>query len=130
MKKPKINIIIVKEDTGYSASASIENNFIGTEGKTFDELKANILVAVNLAFEEKGFVYSIDEIKYSYDLESFFDFYKVINAKELSKRIGMNQSLLAQYIKGNKKPSVVQTKRILAGVQQIGKELTEVRFRL
>jgi hypothetical protein len=42
----------------------------------------------------------------------------------------MNQSLLAQYIKGIKKPSVIQTKRILRGVHQIGRELTEVRFLL
>jgi hypothetical protein len=33
----------------------------------------------------------------------------------------MNQSLLAQYIKGIKKPSDAQTKRILNGVQQIGR---------
>jgi len=42
----------------------------------------------------------------------------------------MNQSLLAQYIKGIKKPSTHQTKRILEGVQQIGRELSEVRFLL
>ncbi|MDO9340834.1 MAG: hypothetical protein Q7T72_09975 [Bacteroidales bacterium] len=130
MKKPKINITVVKEDTGYSANTLVENNFIATEGNTFEELKANILEAVNLAFEGKGFIYNINEIKFSYDLESFFDFYKVINAKALSERIGMNQSLLAQYIKGNKKPSVSQTKRILQGVQQIGRELSEVRFLL
>lgn len=130
MKKPKVNITVVKEDTGYSASTLLDNNFIATEGNTFEELKSNILEAVNLSFEEKGFVYKIEEIKFSYDLESFFDFYKVINAKALSERIGMNQSLLAQYIKGNKKPSITQTKRILKGVHQIGKELSEVNFSL
>ncbi|MGA2406632.1 MAG: hypothetical protein ABSF81_07775 [Bacteroidales bacterium] len=128
MKKSKINITVVKEDTGYSASSLIGNDFIASEGNTFEELKTNILEAVNLSFEEKGFVYNIEEIKFSYDLESFFDFYKVINAKALSERIGMNQSLLAQYIKGIKKPSTIQTKRILLGVQQIGRELSEVRF--
>ena len=40
----------------------------------------------------------------------------------------MNQSLLAQYIKGNKKPSPNQIRRILKGVQQIGKELVDVKF--
>jgi hypothetical protein len=130
MKKTKIVITVIKEDTGYSANTTVDNNFIATDGNTFDELKSNILEAVNLAFEEKGFVYEIDEIKFSYDLESFFDFYKVINAKALSERIGMNQSLLAQYIKGKKRPSVIQTKRILQGVQQIGKELSEVSFLL
>ena len=130
MKKQKIKITVVKEDTGYSANTLVNGNFIGTEAETFEELNTMVLEAVNLAFEEKGFVYTFEEIQFEYDLESFFDFYKVINAKALSQRIGMNQSLLAQYIKGIKKPSVIQTKRILRGVQQIGRELTEVQFLL
>jgi hypothetical protein len=130
MKKPKIKMTVVKEDIGYSAHTKVADDFIGTQGDNFDELKTMILDAVNLSFEDKGFVYTIDEIEFIYDLESFFDFYKVINAKALSERIGMNQSLLAQYIKGIKKPSASQTKRILQGVQQIGRELSEVRFLL
>ena len=130
MNKPKIKIEVTKEDTGYSGTALINNSFIATEAETFDELKTMILEAVNLTFEGDGFVYKIDEIEFEFDLESFFSFYKVINAKALSERIGMNQSLLAQYIKGIKKPSANQTKRILQGVQQIGKELSEVRFLL
>ena len=128
MKKPKINMTIIKEDIGYSAHASVRDRFLATDGNTFEELKENIVEAVNLAFEDEGFSYVIDEIKLSYDLESFFDFYKVINAKVLSERIGMNQSLLAQYIRGIKKPSPTQTKRIVEGVRQIGKELAEVSF--
>lgn len=130
MKKSKIKVTITKEDVGYSANTLLNDNFIATEAETFEELKANILEAVNLTFEDKAVVYSINDIQFEYDLESFFDFYKVINAKALSERIGMNQSLLAQYIKGIKKPSAVQTKRILQGVQQIGRELSEVRFLL
>ena len=130
MRKPKIKITVTKEETGYSATALISVNFIATEAETFEELKANVLEAINLSFEDKDFVYTIEEIQFEYDLESFFDFYKVINAKALSERIGMNQSLLAQYINGIKKPSITQTKRILQGVQQIGRELSEVQFLL
>ena len=130
MNKPEIIFTIIKEDTGYGASASINDRHIFAQGDTFDELKEHILDAVNLTFEDMGFVYAIDEIKFTLDLESFFDFYKVINAKALSKRIGMNQSLLAQYINGSKKPSPRQTARILTGVQQIGRELSEIRFML
>ena len=96
--------------------------------KVIKELQQNILEAVNLAYEDIGYVYAYDEMKIEYDLASFFAFYKVINAKALSERIGMNQSLLAQYIKGVKKPSKTQTKRILQGVQQIGRELSDVQF--
>jgi hypothetical protein len=118
----------MKENKGYNAITKVDNNYIATESESFNELKTMILEALNLAFEEKEIVYTIDDMKFEYDLESFFDFYKVINAKALSERIGMNQSLLAQYIKGIKKPSPNQTKRILEGVQQIGRELSEVRF--
>jgi len=128
MKKPVITMNIIKEEIGYSASASIQNRFIGTEGDDFDKLKDNILEAVNLTFQDLGFVYTIDEIVLKPDLQSFFEFYKVINVKALSERIGMNQSLLAQYISGIKKPSANQTKRILQGVQQVGKELTAIQF--
>lgn len=128
--KPKIELTVIKEDIGYSVTGKWHDRFIATTGDTWEELKAMALEAVNLTFEDLGYTYTISEIKFKYDLESFFDFYKVINAKALSERIGMNQSLLAQYIKGIKKPSTSQTKRILQGVQQIGKELTEVRFLL
>ena len=128
MKKQSINIKVMKEDKGYSATTKVDNNYIATESESFNELKTMILEALNLAFEEKDIVYTINDMKFEYDLESFFDFYKVINAKALSERIGMNQSLLAQYIKGIKKPSPDQTKKILEGVQQIGRELSEVKF--
>jgi len=130
MKKPKITMTVMKEDSGYSATASVKEIHINTEGETLDELKQNIVEAVNLSFEDKGFVYKAEEIALKPDLQTFFDFYKVINAKALSERIGMNQSLLAQYIKGIKKPSPSQTQRILKGVQKVGKELASIQFLL
>ncbi len=126
MKKPKITVRVLKEDIGYSANALVGNNFIGTQGDTFNELKEMILDAVNLSFEDEGFTYNIDEINFEYDLESFFAFYSLIDTNALSKRTGMKQSLLSQYINGIKKPSRLQTKRILRGVQEIGRELSEV----
>lgn len=129
-KKPRVVVNIIKEDKGYGATAKIEDKFIATSGDSFDELKEMIVDAVNLAVEEEGLQYSFEEFGLVYDMESFFSFYKVINAKALSKRIGMNQSLLSQYISGIKKPSSKQTGRILHEVQQIGKELSEVKFLL
>jgi hypothetical protein len=129
-KKPGVVVNIIKEEKGYGATAKIGDAFIATNGDSFDELKVMIVDAVNLAVEDEELQYSFDEFDLVYDMESFFSFYKVINAKALSKRIGMNQSLLSQYISGIKKPSSKQTNRILREVQQIGKELSEVRFLL
>ena len=124
----KITMIVEKTRTGYSAYA--EKYPVYTVGKSLDELKANILEAVNLHLEKSGKFITENDLKIVLDLPQFFEFYKVINAKALSERIGMNQSLLAQYIKGIKKPSSNQTNRILKGVQQIGKELAGIQFSL
>ena len=119
---------ITKEDKGYSASCQAGEYYIFTDGDTFDGLKKKILDVTNFTFKEAGLKFTSSEIQYRFDLESFFEFYRVINAKALAERIGMNQSLLAQYIKGKKNPSEPQVKRILKGVRQIGKELSEASF--
>ncbi len=129
-RKPKIKLKILKEDIGYTAVGQWKNRGLVTCGDNWEELQNMIIEMLDLVFEDLGYTYTIDEIEFEYDLESFFDFYRVINAKALSERIGMNQSLLAQYIKGIKKPSATQTRRILQGVQQIGRELSEVQFTL
>ena len=121
----KIEMIVEKTRTGYSAYTTKGMTF--TVGKDLEELKKNILEAVNLSLEDQGKSVSLDDIKIKLDLPQFFSFYKVINAKALSERIGMNQSLLAQYIKGNKKPSAAQKKRILKGVHQVGRELSAIK---
>ncbi len=128
MNKPNIKVTILKEDKGYSAHASVKNNFIASEADSFECLITNFIQAVNFTFEKKGISYTKEELKFTYDLTSFFENYKVINAKALSERIGMNQSLLAQYINGIKQPSSSQIKRILLGVQQVGRELAEINF--
>ena len=124
----KIEMIVERTSTGYSAYA--QDYPVASTGKDLIELKSNIVEALELYFEEKDHKVSENDIKVTLDLAQFFEFYKVINAKAFTERIGMNQSLLAQYISGKKKPSPSQTQRILKGVQQIGRELAEIRFLL
>ena len=124
----KFEIIVERTNTGYSAYA--KKYPVATTGKDLISIKSNMIEAINLYFEGKRQRIIEDDLKVTLDIAQFFEFYKVINAKAFSERIGMNQSLLAQYIKGIKKPSLLQTQRILKGVQQIGKELAEIRFLL
>lgn len=122
----KIEIVVERTKTGYSAYA--KKYSVYTVGSSLEEIKTNMLEAINLYFEEQGKAVSDKDLKITLDLPQFFEYYKVINAKALSERIGINQSLLAQYIKGIKKPSPTQTQRILKGVQQVGKELAAIQF--
>jgi hypothetical protein len=124
----KIDVIVEKTNTGYSAYA--DQYPVCTTGSDITKLRSNILEALNLYFEFEDKKKKVTENDYRIilDLPQFFDFYKVINAKAFCQRIGMNQSLLAQYIKGKKRPSATQTKRILQGVQLLGRELAEINF--
>jgi hypothetical protein len=120
----KIKIIVEKTRTGFSAFAEKQNIF--SVGGTIQELKYNMLEAVNLYYCEYGKVIGEKDLYFELDLPQFFDFYKVLNAKAISERIGMHQSLLAQYISGIKKPSSLQLLRIQNGIREIGQELVNV----
>ena len=130
MKKPKITMKVIKEETGFSANITLNNMLIATQAEDMEELKVNIIDVLNLSFEDQQITFTIEDVTLKPDLPSFFEFYKVINDKALSARIGMSQSLLSQYINGIKKPSESQVKRILNGVQRLGKELTAIQFLL
>ena len=124
----KIEVIIEKTGTGYSAYA--EKYPAITTGENLKELTANMVEALNLYFEDKGRTVTQDDLKFRYDLASLFGFYQVINSRALSRRIGMNPQLLSQYVSGVKKPSERQVKRILEGVRQIGRELSQLDIAL
>jgi AraC-like DNA-binding protein len=123
MKEPKVTVKIVKENEGYSATAKVQNHFIATQAENYGELKEMVIEALNLAFEDKGIVYSIEEIQSEFDLESFFDFYRVINVKALSERIGMNQSLLAQYINPENSMNFLRIFNIITDAQLNGRSI-------
>jgi len=120
----KIKIIVEKTKTGFSAYAEKQNIF--SVGGTIQELKYNMLEAVNLFYSEEGKEVVEKDLYFELDLPQFFEFYKVLNAKAISERIGMHQSLLAQYISGIKKPSAIQLSRIQNGIREIGQELVNV----
>lgn len=124
--KKKYRFVIEKTHTGYSAYCKHEPIF--TTGSTISELNFNILEATILHLEEEGLIITMENIRVELDLEQLFEYFKVINAKHLARKIGMNESLLNQYVKGKKKPSQNQLNRILEGIQQIGNELRDINL--
>lgn len=122
LTKKKINAVVEKTDTGFSAFAIDYPVF--TTGKTISELSDHIVEALNLYFEDDGIHIEAKNVNLEIDLKQFFQYYRVINAKFLAERIGMNATLLSQYVQGRKKPSPSQTEKILQGIHQIGKELS------
>ena len=60
------------------------------------------------------------------DLYRIFMSHPELNASAVARRLGISQSLFAQYISGFKKPSQKRLEEIYATIRQIGKELIAV----
>ena len=120
--RKKIVIVIEKTDSGYSAFA--KDYPVYTTGNSMNELINNTVEAFSLYFENKRFDPGL--LTFEIDFKQFFQFYKVINAKALAVKIGMNPTLLSQYVRGHKKPSEHQSRKILYGINRIGQELSEM----
>lgn len=124
--KKKIKMVVEKTETGFSAFS--QEFPVYTTGRTITELIENAYEASNLYFEDQNIQVTHENLKFEIDFKQFFQYYKVLNSKFLADKIGMNPTLLSQYVQGHKKPSESQTEKILSGIQQIGKELSEINL--
>jgi predicted RNase H-like HicB family nuclease len=124
--KKKIKMIVEKTDTGFSAYSVDYPIF--TTGKSITDLISNTYEASNLYYADQQIKIAQENVKFELDFRQFFQYYKVINSKFLADKIGMNATLLSQYVSGHKKPSETQTEKILMGIHQIGQELAEINL--
>src|SRR5260221_2699114 len=126
-----MTMIKVKVETkkrGFSDYAAKYSAF--TTGKTVMELVTNMVESLNLYFEEAGIkkVVSPGDVRFEVDVTSIFEIFPVINVTALAGRLGMNYTLISHYATGRKKPSSRQAERILEGIHEIGRELSELRL--
>lgn len=121
-KDKKITLVVEKTTTGFSAYAT--DYAVFTSAKSVSELINNAYEALDLFFEESSEKFIQSNVQFEIDFQQFFKYYKVLNAKFLAEKIGMNPTLLSQYVQGKKKPSQKQTEKILNGINQIGQELS------
>ncbi len=126
MVKKNIIMTVEKTDTGFSAYSN--DYAIFTTGQSIPELISSVYEATEFYFEEENIKVGPNDIRFEIDFKQFFKYYKVINAKFLAEKIGMNATLLSQYVSGTKKPSPKQTEKILSGIHQIGQELSGINL--
>ena len=123
VKKP-IGFIVEWTKTGFSAYS--KEHPVVTTGETLQELKRNIVEAMNLLLEDEGLRVTSKDIALNMDMRHFFKKYSILNAKELAARIDMHHTLLSQYVSGTKMPSEEQTRKIIMGIRKVAKELSAV----
>ncbi len=130
MKKSRKKFVAIVDASNEGFGAYIEYNgdLITTVGDTLTQVAINMVEALNLYLEEHDEYIDVDNISFKIDLKEFFKQHNYLNAKNLARRIKMNPTLLSQYINGKKLPSSKQTKRIINGITEVGKELAAIRL--
>lgn len=125
----KVIFVVEKTSDGFSAYALEDGIAVGTSADNMAELKSNIVDAYNSYAEVEGIEQlSIDDIQIRLDVPQLFNYYKIINASALGSRIGIDKTLLSQYVNGHKIPGPKQVKKILEGIKQLGKELSTLEL--
>ena len=61
-------------------------------------------------------------------ISKFFLSHPEINASAIARRLGIQQSLIAAYISGNKKPSKEREDLIMNEIRKLGEELMNVEW--
>lgn len=124
----KVTVCVEKQAGEKNCSCFVEEDLgqVGLcgYGATVDSAVEDLLVARQESIED-GYDIPELEMTFKYDLWAFFDKFPM-NATLVAKQIGINASLMRQYIAGQKQPSKKRVEQIQEGIRSIGKQLSDI----
>lgn len=97
---------------GSSAKAAIEDMLKGWN-ETTEYLK------------EEGEEVPALEIEYRFDVGSLFSYYDFVNIAGVAREIGLNPSVIRQYVIGMRKPSIERKKLIITGLKSLADKMQQ-----
>lgn len=69
-----------------------------------------------------------EEIEFRFDISSLFEYYSMFNVSALGRYLGINDSLMRQYRRGDTHISDKQLKKIEDGIHRLATELAALRL--
>lgn len=69
-----------------------------------------------------------EEIEFHFDISSLFEYYSMFNVSALGRYLGINDSLMRQYRRGDTHISDKQLKKIEDGIHRLATELAALRL--
>lgn len=106
---------------------------IGT-GNTVKDAKEdffNSIAEVRESYQERGDFMPVELTEtpeFRFDISSLFEYYSMFNVSALGRYLGINDSLMRQYKKGDTPISDAQLEKIEAGIHRLGTELAALRL--
>ena len=132
----QLTVIIEKADNNYSAYIDGIDGII-TTGNTIDEIKKNMVEAIELYVETcKELDLECPEelegdyqLNFKMDVKSLLEFYSGIFTKAGLERItGINQKQLWHYASGNRNPRPEQKIKIETALHKLGEDLLSINL--
>lgn len=129
-----LRIVIERAENNYSAYIDGIDGIIAT-GQTVDEIKTNMIEAINAFVEECNELgcevpkelQGDYELNFKMDVKSLLDFYSGIFSKAGLERItGINQKQLWHYASGNRNPRPEQSLKLETALHKLGEELLSI----
>lgn len=124
----KVKVIVEKQPGEKNCSCFVEEEInscgLAGYGGTVDEAVADLLTARE-DFIALGHDIPELEMEFQYDLWAFIDKFHV-NITALAKQMGMNASLMRQYVAGVRKPSKKRMGEIESAIHSYGEQLSRV----
>jgi hypothetical protein len=136
MKDNKFLVTIEKDSDGTFIAYNVDESpytLIG-RGATVKEAKAdfaNSMQEVKASEEEReGAAAPILSAvpAFSFDLSSLFEYYSMLNVSAFARYLGINETLMRQYKKGNIYISEVQLQKIEDGLHRLGADFLGLRL--
>lgn len=69
-----------------------------------------------------------EEVEFSFDISSLFEYYSMFNVSALGRYLGINESLMRQYRKGGTPISDKQLEKIETGMHRLANDLAALRL--
>lgn len=120
-------LIIEKNDDGFWGRLDKPQG-IYSFGETIGQLQVNIIEAIDLYYGDVNKKVPDYEIEMVMDIQEFFKVNDFINVTTLANKIGINSSLLRQYAKGIKFPSLKQVHKIENKIRELGHQLSKTEL--
>lgn len=132
--KNKVSIEKQKDDSYIAYNTNMSGcTIIGTRDsvaaakKDFLDSMAGVAEAKRELGEEVPEAFS-NVPDYKFDLSSLFEYYKMINVSAFARFVGINDTLMRQYRKGNTYISDAQLRKIEDGIHKLGNEFSRLQL--
>ncbi|MBQ9309263.1 MAG: pilus assembly protein HicB [Bacteroidales bacterium] len=115
---------------GIRSETVLGRTCLGGFGESVEEARLDFKECIAEAVEDaqtEGITHISPEeinIKFKYDLPSFFNYFEFINTSKFAVYAGINESKMRQYKNGLAYPSEKTTRKIMAAIKRIGSELS------